>query len=275
MPRCPSPASLALAALVLCALPALAAAQAVGEWGTATVQEGKLWLDVTAAPLDAVLHAIAERAGFKLELLGDLSIPITERWVPVPLGEGLLRLVRGNSASLTYVKRTDGSEAIERMLVVAAAPRPTQLAQRNQQLAMIRRLSRSPGAEGRVTLSALLSNDGDPYVRGQAATALGRLGGPPAIAALTAALADPAPEVRIHVVRALAQSSGQPAGDMLAERLGVDPDAGVRREITGALARFGPTPSARAALEAAQDDADQAVRRAATATLGRWTAVAR
>jgi hypothetical protein len=275
MSRCPSPASLGLVALVLCALPALATAQAVDEWGTATVQEGKLWLDVTAAPLDAVLRAIAEQVGFNLELQGDLSIPITERWVPVPLGEGLLRLVRGNSASLTYVKRADGSEAIERMLVVAAAPRLSQLAQRNQQLATIQRLSRSRGAEGTATLSAMLSNDGDPYVRGQAAAALGRLGGLPAIAALTAALADPAPEVRIHVVRALAQSSGRPAGDLLAERLGVDPDAGVRREITGVLARFGPTPRAQAALEAAQGDADPAVRRAAAATLGRWAPVAR
>ena len=274
MSRCPRPAGLGLVALVLCALPALAAAQAVDEWGTATVQEGKLWLDVTAAPLDAVLRAIAERAGFKLELQGDLSIPITERWVPVPLGEGLLRLVRGNSASLTYVKRADGSEAIERMLVVAAPPLP-QLAQRNQQLATIRRLSRSPGAEGRATLSAVLNNDGDPYIRGQAAAALGRLGGQPAIAALTAALADPAPEVRIHVVRALAQSSGRPAGDMLAERLGVDPDARVRRAIMGLLARFGPTPSAQAALEAAQSDADPSVRRAAAATLGRWALVPR
>ena len=275
MSRCPSPAGLGLVALVLCALPALAAAQAVGEWGTATVQEGKLWLDVTAAPLDAVLRAIAEQAGFKLELQGDLSIPITERWVPVPLGEGLLRLARGNSASLTYVKQADGSEAIERMLVVAAAPRLPQLAQRNQQLATIRRLSRSPGAEGRAILSAVLSNDGDPYVRGEAATALGRLGGQPATAALSAALADPVPEVRIRIARALAQSSGQPAGDMLAERLGVDPDAGVRRVITNLLARFGPTPSAQAALEAALSDADPALRRAAAATLRRWASVPR
>jgi len=275
MSRCPSPAGLGLVALVLCALPALAAAQAVGEWGTATVQEGKLWLDVTAAPLDAVLRAIAEQAGFTLELQGDLSIPITERWVPVPLGEGLLRLARGNSASLTYVKQADGSEAIERMLVVAAAPRLPQLAQRNQQLATIRRLSRSPGAEGRAILSAVLSNDGDPYVRGQAAAALGRLGGQPAIAALSAALADPVPEVRIRVVRALAQSSGRAAGDMLAERLGIDPDAGVRRVITNLLARFGPTPSDQAALEAAQSDADPAVRRAAAATLRRWASVPR
>src|SRR5262249_60120246 len=93
-------------------------------WGTAPVRDGRLSLDVTAAPLDAVLHSIAAQAGFELEVRGELVGVVTAKWAPVALGEGLLRLVRGLSASLTYSKGPDGREKIEHMLVVAAPASP-------------------------------------------------------------------------------------------------------------------------------------------------------
>jgi hypothetical protein len=240
------------------------------EWGAVTVKDGILSLDVAAAPLEAVLRAIAVQAGFDLRVRGDLTAPITARLGPRPLAAGLIRLLRGHSTSLTYVRRPDGREAVERLLVVAAPPSPGLIVHRTRRQAEIRRLARLPRGHAAGTIGAILRGDADPVVRAAAATALGRMGGRIAAAALAVALGDGAPAVRIRAAHALAQSSPGRAGPALAERLRVDPDADVRREIAGLLGRVPRTPEARAALADALRDPSPAVRQAATGVLAGW-----
>jgi hypothetical protein len=261
--------------LALGCAPGRADAEVAREWGAITVDNGVLTLDVASAPLDAVLRAIATEAGFDLHVRGDLTSPITARLAPRPLAAGLVRLLRGHSTSLTYVRGPDGREAIERLVVVAAEPSPRLLAHRNQRLAHIRRLPGMHRGHASGTLRTILRGDGDPVVRAAAARAFGRVGGGLALTELTRALGDAAPSVRVAAAHALLQASPPNAGAALAARLPVEPDAGVRREIASLLGRVAPSAEVRAALEAAASDASPAVRREASRALARWSARSR
>jgi hypothetical protein len=258
------------ALLVLAAGPGLASPLATAEWGVVTVKNGVLTLDVAAAPLDVVLRAIAAQAGFELRLRGDLSAPITARLAPRPLAAGLVRLLSGHSTSVTYVRGSDGRDAIERLVVVAASPSSRLQAHRGIRTGEIRRLTRLPGPRAASGLAALLRGDADPAVRAAAAAALGRVGGRVAAAALITALADVAPTVRARAAHALAESSPADARRLLPGRLRTDPDAGVRRGLAVLLGRGTPTPEALAALDAAREDPSAAVRHAATSALAGW-----
>jgi len=249
-------------------------------WGTATVTDGRLSLDVIAAPLDGVLRSIAAQAGFELEVRGDLVGVVTAKWAPVPLGEGLLRLVQGLSASLTYAKGPDGREKIEHMLVVAAPATPTVTstpsdATRSRELATIRRLARFPRSASTPALAEMLHDGSDPMVRSRAAAALGRLGDEAAITALTGALGDASPEVRTEALRALVSASGSRATPTLAGQLAVEPDPVVRREIVVLLGRSVESPEGRIALDTARRDSDPVVRSAAEGVLARWASTGR
>ena len=57
-----------------------------------TVEDGVLAVKVSNAPLEDVLRAIAERAGLRLRLAGNLGRPITA-WFTLRLEEGLRQLV--------------------------------------------------------------------------------------------------------------------------------------------------------------------------------------
>jgi len=269
------PLVFAAALLLLGVIPGVATALAMPEWGAVTVKNGVLSLDVQAAPLDAVLRAIAAQAGFELRLRGDLTAPITARLAPRPLAAGLIRLLREHSTSLTYVRRLDGREAIERLVVVASPPAPRLMARRGARLGEIRRLGRLPRGQGAGILASILRGDGDPIVRAAAAAALGRMGGRLAVSALTSGIVDAAPAVRVQAAHGLARSSFPDATRVLVERLEVDPDAGVRRAIVDLLGRAGPTPETRAALDAARRDASPAVRRAATNAMAGWPPASR
>jgi HEAT repeat protein len=181
--------------------------------------------------------------------------------------------MRGHSSSVTYARGADGREVIEHVLVVAATPGPRQLAHRTQRLTTLRQLAALPRARAAPGLGALLRNDVDALVRARSAEVLGGVGGRHAVAALTAALADPVPRVRMRAARALTQVSGSGATDTLVRQLDIEPDAGVRRAIVSLLGRLDPTPELRGAVEAvAREDANPVVRRAAAAALEGWSA---
>jgi HEAT repeat protein len=103
-------------------------------------------------------------------------------------------------------------------------------------------------------------------LRMAAANALGRVGDPSAVAALTDRLDDPDPRVRARAARACGSIGDARATDRLADRLG-DQDGRVRREAADALAAIG-TEAALAPLLDAVDDPSERVRYAAVMALG-------
>ncbi len=119
-------------------------------------------------------------------------------------------------------------------------------------------------------LTRFLTEAEDPLLRAQAAALLGILGGgEETVAALSAALDDPASPVRVHAVRALGKLEGVKAVPVLCDILVRDPDARVRRVAVRWLAAL-PGDEARAAVEAAASDPDASVRREVARALATW-----
>jgi HEAT repeat protein len=99
--------------------------------------------------------------------------------------------------------------------------------------------------------------------------ALAKVGGAEATAALSAAMGDQDPAVRIQAMRAFGKVEGERAVQTLNGILMSDPDPQVRRHAAPALAAL-RTMEARWALEAAISDPDQSVSKAAASALRRW-----
>src|SRR3989304_1496538 len=87
--------------------------------------------------------------------------------------------------------------------------------------------------------------------------------------ALSRALMDQDPSVRIQAARALGRVESDQVTPALAGVLTGDPDPRVRREAVRTLATLG-TEQARWSLEAAASDPDTSVRRSVASALAKW-----
>jgi HEAT repeat protein len=119
-----------------------------------------------------------------------------------------------------------------------------------------------------VRLAEILRTSAEPTVRARAAGALGMIGGSTAQGALTDALHDQAPIVRVWAVDALRRTEGTAAIVALQGVFGADQDQAVRRAAVRALAAL-DDPAATAILSAAAGDPDPSVRREVTRALRR------
>ncbi|MDH6623830.1 HEAT repeat protein [Streptomyces sp. LBL] len=127
----------------------------------------------------------------------------------------------------------------------------------------------SDSATVHTALAALstLTADPDALVRGAAYGALGTTGCPPPLAArATAALADPAWQVRSGAATALSAADSDAAVPALAKAL-ADPNADVRKAAVLALTHHAGAEAARAAPSTAITDPDADVRAYATRAL--------
>jgi hypothetical protein len=102
-------------------------------------------------------------------------------------------------------------------------------------------LTAAQGATAVPAVAAILADlAADPGIRLQAAAALGRLGGPEALAGLASALsADPEPAVRRAAAQALGQLPGEAAGQALRAAHRTEADATVRAYISQAARERG------------------------------------
>jgi HEAT repeat protein len=223
------------------------------------VEEGKLTVDVHHAELESVLREIATRAAFDLRTSGKLG-RVTATFAGVSLEEGLRRLAPGHELMLVYRAPVGPSaQALVEVRVFAASP-PSDPRRAAADLAEINRLLRTgAGPEGIARLVDLLGAAPEPAVRSRAAAVLGWRGGIGSEAALTEALNDPAPDVRIQVVDALRRVAGARAIPAL-QLLLRDPDAVVRRAAARSLGML-PEAAATSALTAATGDPDASVRK--------------
>jgi hypothetical protein len=238
-----------------------------------SVDGGRVTVDVQGAPLEEVLGQIAARGGFRLKTAGPLG-PVTIAFANLSLERALRRLVRDHELMLVYgaAPAGEGSRLVE-VSVFAASPSrsaqdrpgPAAVRERAALFSEIDRLGRERGAP---RLAELLRGAPDPSVRARAATTLGRVGGAEAAAALTAALSDQTPSVRIQAAHALRSAEGPRAIPAIGDVLLSDPDVSVRRAAVRILGTL-PDPAATAALSRAAADSDAQIRHDVSRTLQR------
>jgi hypothetical protein len=252
--------------------PAAVAPMLVGTMEVA-VAGGRLSVNLHDAPLADVLRLIGQEGQIKVHLVGQFLAPITRTFTGVPLESGIRRLTRGHSSSFAYGPPPDPGQAAgltEIWIFEAARAAPVDPRTRAARLTSLG-LDRRPDDGTVAELSRILSQDPDPAIRTQAAGILGRSGNARATPALTAALGDQQPSVRIQAVHALHRIEGDRAAESLGRVLLSDPDPSVRRVAAWVLPSL-RDPAAGSALRTAMStDNDAAVRQAATAAYRRWS----
>jgi len=202
------------------------------------VEQGALTVDVHGVPLALVLQTIGERAGIDVRLDGELSTPVTQSFVGLPLEEGIRRLARGHSVLISYGPPTGESE--------------------QPMVAGVRVLVAGVGASRRWS-DATPSRDASSSSLRATAPAASVPQAEPKASDLTG---DSSPALRIAEIQDFANDAGlgsQAAMSRLAEIAASETDAGLREQAVAALARL-DTATAEPALVAALSDVDVSVR---------------
>ncbi|MFQ5534908.1 MAG: HEAT repeat domain-containing protein [Sphingomonadales bacterium] len=207
-------------------------------------------------PLETVLAAMGQAAGFQVSITGDLGPRISRSFAGKPLIDALRELAGGNSMVIILAPESDRAKARQlRQLWVLGTSRET----RSDQAGMaarettgdpmdaIRSLSRAGrlgtvaelGATGDARsvdlLNRMAANDEDATVRSQAIEGLGGIRGQDATLALgRIVIGSTDPDLRWMAVRALAERDSGAARAFL-ERAAQDPDDWVRDEALRAL----------------------------------------
>ena len=239
------------------------------------VEQGRLTVDVRDAPLDDVLQAVGEEAGIAVELHGDLTAAVTNSFADLPLDEGIRRLLRGHSYTLSSsdagrIGRIEISVLTShRLESEPSAAKPSTPDAQQGKLQRIRTLSGRKDAEAIAELSRLAGGDPSPAVRAQAIAALGRLRSQEASAPLALALTDPSSAVRIQAMRGVKSLKGAGAIDDLQAIAGYDPDAAVRRQAVRLMSDI-KNPEVPWLLKQAAADNDTAVSHEAKRAARRW-----
>jgi len=292
------PVRLIVLASLLCA--ASSAGNAAGEEAAAPaspipplavkVDDGLVSVDIRNALLGEVLRAIAGQAAIQLTIYSGATDRVTESFSDVNLDEAFQRLAQGYDVVLVYGRARDrgGPDHLVEVRVYEAStpggpggrilgPREqarslVDARERGARLQNVRSLieqaqKREPGALA--SLAEILANDPDPIVRQIATAGFAGIRTPEAVAALTTALGDQEPSVRIAAVSSLGVMRDDTQAPVIGQVLTRDTDAGVRRAAVRALATL-RSDEAHRALEAAVSDPDASVRQAAQGALNRW-----
>jgi hypothetical protein len=269
---------------------------------TVTGADGRLSVRLDAAPLKAVLEAIAAQSDVRITLRGDPGTVQPQEFADLPLDAGIRRLTGERRLMMLFQPSDDPGEPgrlrevwvygdppvsdltrAQRPLTRTLgeltkqpppdAPEPPsyqELATKDKagRLGAIRGLARQQDDAAIDVLGALVGHDPDATVRRIAATALGNIGGEAVVGALEAALADADVEVRIQAMRGLHAIDPEAAAASLGELALGDADPGLRRQAVHLLATL-RSDEARSTVELAASDPDDAVRQAAEEALTR------
>ncbi len=262
-----------------------------------SVDAGLLSLSAEDVPLDLVLLRIAEKAGFAMEIRGDLECAVTWKMNEQPVEKGLDRILQKvASVKIHGPKTAQGDHPLQRVIAwsgsrdgkTCAAPaqplansletRPLgankhdvalagRVDKRQARLEAIQKMGAKPTPAAVRELISFLQQDADAAVRRQAALQLSRIKTVKARESLVQALGDDEPSVRVRVVQSLGVWRHQ-AVSPLAQVLQNDPSPKVRRIAAMMLGQSG-SDDAIPALSAAERDQDQKVRRAASRAIAR------
>ncbi len=251
-----------------------------------TVEDGVLAVNVSNARLEDVLRAIAERAGLRLRLAGDLGRPITA-WFTLRLEEGLRRLVGDNSLIMIYEPaRGQAGQLMLAEILVSGSPdghvvtiepavKESSLDRvydgldrfdRKSKLRAVRELYGLDDEAAIDDLALVLAQETDSKVRRAAAIGLGNSGGAKALVALSVALGDKDRSLQFQAIHGLAKIGGEEAAEALTTTLR-DHDPAVRLQTVLALQRVGDIGVVGLLGEILAKDKNPEVRRAVVRTL--------
>ncbi len=254
-----------------------------------TVEDGVLAVNVRSARLEDVFRAIAERAGLRLRLAGDLGRPITV-WFTLRLEEGLRQLVgdsalimiyepaRGQAGQLMLTEIRVSGSPDGHVVTIEPAVKESSLDQvydgldrfdRKSKLRAVRELHGLDDETAIDDLALVLAQETDSKVRRLAAFGLGNSSGNAnAFAALSAALGDKDRSVRFQAIHGLSKIGGRESAEALTITLR-DHDPAVRLQTVLALQRIGDVGTVGVLTKVLGDDEDPEVRRVAVRTLER------
>lgn len=265
-------------------------------------ESGLLSINVGAVPIADVFRSIAEQAGAKITIYGDLGTTFPHRFERIPLERGIRRLVAGETgfgfvigyepaalnsraripATIIVFPRAGNSivEITPNQSVgsgedeVDASQNPRQARYDrdvlSERLAEIRDLLRSRDRDAAESLVAILAESDDPVVRRNAANALGKFGdSDTAQAALIDGLSDRDLLTRLAAFKSLAKVGGDDATMAFVRVLSEADDLQSRRAAALALGEISDH-VARQALERAELDVHPTVVKAAKYALGQW-----
>lgn len=271
----------------------LLAAEKVGVQASTVVEVDvrgdALTVDVRGAPLAELLRTIATKAGIDLTFRGDIDTVVAESFAGLPLEEGIRRLARGHSVTATYAVSTEaptrevltGIWVVGRATAIDSARAPegedSPSATADPFVARIGEIRNLADEAGRgneaaaVRLVDVSVSEPEVRVREQAVAALARIAGPLVEPALTVALDDAEPSVRVRAVRGLRGTGTETAVASLARASTDDADPEVRLAALSALMSF-PGPTMVQGLVRAVADPDGRVRDAAARGLTWWSA---
>lgn len=227
------------------------------------VEDDRVSVTARGVPRQAVLEAVAERAGLALELDGRFDQPVSLAFARLPLRDALRRLIGSDGFVLRRAAPSSGGPVRGRLWVVAGGRGSPEAGRTPGSRLDPRRHAMAEG-DARTRLRAIAElvetvADGAPVA------------GTPAAELLTAtALFDEAASVRAEAVHGLGERADPDALATL-ERALADPDRRVRSAAIDALGDLGDgldSDDAVWALATALDDADPQLREQAADTLG-------
>jgi len=264
--------------------------------GKVQVEDGRLSLKAKGMALEDVLLRISHAAGFKIRFYGDIRNPVNLSLDRVPLLQGMQRLLNNYSWLVIYGRNTaarpdtPGKEISEVMVLDgrdSGSPffdfypgaghsqikTPTQESpgypDRFSGLEVFQQLDQFDESTAILLLDRIIKRDADPFIRGQAVTALADFGTKHSITSMGAAIGDDDVAVRHRAVDGLGRVGGEQAIQLLGQVLFSESDPQVRRSAIRMLATHTDQPSSRAFLRAALKDADEEVRVLALQALDR------
>lgn len=251
-----------------------------------------LSIQADAIPLDEVVIAIGQRAGFEIIRVGHHGTPLSMSITSMPLQESLEKLLSQTNSVIFYAAGKTAEERVIHTVWLLGSPESTTETDTQKWPAIrefgdveplavandlqhadagVRSLEVLSLANAEATeqvleaLAQLLVSDVDALVRTRAAMALGELGDTRSVPALEATLSDANGTVQASAISALGQIGGESATTALGQFLLHATDMRQRVNAARSLARQG-TAIARQYLDPVADDPDPQIRAAAEPT---------
>lgn len=265
---------------------------------------GRLSVTAVDVQLATLMQAVGERTGIQVRIAPELDHRVSTTFEGVPLREALRRILQGLVWVTIYAPQgSAGAPAAPREVriygrigqprppILVSADKVSRAANSNTQrdpdgetvagevakldsasvanrLRVVDNLAKLEHATAITALARLLEEDDDPGVRLRALSALRGYEDPSAIAAIERGLGDEDSSIRLRVLDALVDRTGEAAVPILGRVLFGDDDSQMRLKAVQYLAAV-PGEASRAFLEAAARDRNAVVRDAAAEVLAK------
>ncbi len=227
------------------------------------VEQDQVTAQIVSTPLPEVLDELAARTGLVFELASQNSTPVTVTFSRVSLKEAVERLTDNNNSIFYYSRDDSGQSRITFVRIFPRGNKPQQASLRYIGSGTVTRTG-DDSVDTPEQAIKVLAESQNVDARQKAVELLAAVKGDAAVEAITKALGDSAPEVRVAAIEALAGTGIHAALPQILLAL-KDPHPGVRQSAIVAVALLGDVENIRQ-LQPLTRDKDESV--AAAAEMG-------